>query len=74
MPASVHFANSESLMRREALVMSGCCAPTPAQKSFIPPPEPVLSTTGVLKSVVLPNLSATAAEKGKTVDDPTIRI
>ena len=36
-------------MRREALAMSGVESPSPAQKSFRPPPEPVLSTMGVLK-------------------------
>ena len=54
--------------------MSGWPTPTPAQNSLRPPPEPVLSTTGVLCPVVLPNSSATAVEKGKTVEDPTILI
>ena len=40
----------------------------------MPPPEPVLSTIGVLNFDVLPNCSATVVEKGKTVDEPTIRI
>ena len=47
---------------------------TPAQKSLNPPPEPVDSILGVLKRVVLPNLSATTVAKGYTVDDPTILI
>ena len=54
--------------------MSGCSSPIPAQNSFNPPPEPVDSTIGVLKSVLLPNRSATVVEKGKTVDEPTIFI
>ena len=54
--------------------MSGCSNPTPPQNSFSPPPEPVDSTTGVAKPLVWPNCSATAAENGKTVDDPTILI
>jgi len=48
--------------------------PTPPQNSLKPPPDPVDSTTGVLKSVFLPNRSATAVENGNTVDEPTIRI
>ena len=51
-------------MRREALVMSGCCTPTPAQNSFRPPPEPVDSIFGVLNELVLPNCSATTVENG----------
>ena len=43
-------------MRREELVMSGCSTPTPAQNSFRPPPEPVLSMTGVLKLAGLAEL------------------
>ena len=73
-PFSAQRSTSEDLIRREALVMSGWPTPTPAQKSLSPPPEPVLSTTGVLLSVVLPNSSATAVAKGKTVDEPTILI
>ena len=44
--------------------MSGCLTPIPAQKSFNPPPDPVLSTTGVLNDVLFPNFSATVVEKG----------
>ena len=55
--------------------MSGCSVTDClAQNSFMPPPDPVLSTTGVLKSLVLPNCSATADEKGNTVEEPTMRI
>ena len=54
--------------------MSGSSIAMPAQNSLSPPPEPVLSTTGVLYPVMRPNSSATAAEKGNTVDEPTIRI
>jgi len=46
----------------------------PAQNSFTPPPVPVDSITGALKSVFLANRSATIVEKGNTVDDPTIDI
>ncbi len=48
--------------------------PTPEQNNFNPPPEPVASTTGVLKSVDLPNRSATVVVKGNTVEEPTMRI
>src|SRR3546814_5632813 len=54
--------------------MSGWPVPTPAQDSFMPPPVPVLSTTGALKLLVFANCSATAVEKGKTVEEPTMRI
>jgi hypothetical protein len=54
--------------------MSTRFAPRPSQKIFKPPPVPVDSTTGVLKPAALPNCSATAVEKGNTVDDPTMRI
>ncbi len=46
----------------------------PLQKSFKPPPEPVLSTIGVLKLVDFPKVSATAEENGNTVEEPTILI
>jgi len=48
-PCLSQFWTSEALMRREALAMSGVDSPTPAQNSLRPPPEPVLSTMGVLK-------------------------
>src|SRR5687768_4884619 len=54
--------------------MSGVFSPTPAQNSFMPPPVPVDSTTGVLNLPTLPKLSATAVVKGNTVEDPTMRI
>ena len=54
--------------------MSGVLTPMPAQNSFKPPPEPVDSTTGVLKSVFLPKRSETAVANGKTVEDPTMLI
>ncbi len=63
-PLAAQVSTSDCLIRREALVMSGCSSPTPAQNSFRPPPEPVLSTTGVGKLVLLPNCSATAVENG----------
>ena len=35
MPAfAMHFSNSDALMRREALVMSGCSRPTPAAEQL----------------------------------------
>ena len=55
-------------------MISGCLDPIPLQKSFNPPPEPVLSTIGVGNLVFLPNASATAVEKGNTVDEPTMCI
>ena len=51
--------NSLGFIGREELVMSGVLIPSPAQKSFMPPPEPVDSTTGVAYSLVAPNSSAT---------------
>ena len=41
---------------------------------FIPPPVPVDSTIGDLCFVVLANSSAADDTKGKTVDEPTMRI
>jgi len=40
----------------------------------MPPPDPVDSILGVLNLVFLPKVSATTAEKGYTVDEPTISI
>ena len=57
-------SNSPFFMAREALVRSGWASPTPAQKSFMPPPVPVDSTTGVLPAPDLPNCSATAVVNG----------
>jgi hypothetical protein len=54
--------------------MSGVASPTPEQNSLMPPPVPVLSTTGVFRPDFWPNCSATAVENGNTVDEPTIRI
>lgn len=54
--------------------MSAVATPTPLQKSFKPPPEPVDSTFGALKSVDLPKRSATTVANGYTVDEPTILI
>ena len=73
-PLAAQVSISLSLIARDALVMSGCSTPTPAQNSFRPPPEPVLSTTGAGKPLVWPKVSATAVENGKTVDEPTMRI
>ena len=52
--------------------MSGCCTPTPLQKSLMPPPVPVLSTLGVLNLPARPNCSATVVVKGYTVEEPTM--
>jgi len=41
------------------------------QKSFIPPPDPVDSTTGVGNVVVAPSSSATKLENGYIVEEPT---
>ena len=54
--------------------MSGVSSPTPPQNSFMPPPVPVLSTTGVFMPDFWPNCSATAVENGNTVEEPTMRI
>ena len=48
-PFFSHIFFSLLFIAREAFVISGYFVPTPAQKSFIPPPVPVLSITGVLK-------------------------
>src|SRR3546814_19425346 len=45
-PFALQVAYSDAFIGREALTISGCCAPTPAQNSFIPPPVPVDSITG----------------------------
>ena len=47
-----------------AFDISGVFTPMPLQNSFIPPPVPVDSITGVLNLPDLPNLSATTVEKG----------
>ena len=73
-PLAAHFSASDDLIRLEALVISGVLSPTPAQNNFIPPPDPVDSTTGVLNAVDFPKRSATVVENGKTVDEPTILI
>ena len=39
---------------------------------FNPPPVPTLSTLGVLNFEPRPNCSATAEEKGNTVDEPAM--
>ena len=57
-------STSDFLMARDALVMSGYFTPMPAQNSLRPPPEPVLSMTGVLNLVVLPKRSATTVANG----------
>ena len=65
---------SDSFIRREALAMSGYCAPTPAQNSFMPAPVPVDSTIGAgIAGLALARLSATALANGRTVDEPTAR-
>src|SRR3990170_668720 len=69
-----HVSNSPFFMRREAFVASALSSPTPSQKIFMPPPVPVLSTTGVLPAPDLPNCSATAVVNGYTVEEPTMRI
>jgi hypothetical protein len=63
-PLDWQVSYSDFLMAREALVMSGCSTPTPAQKSLKPPPEPVDSILGVLKPLVFPNCSATTVANG----------
>src|SRR5262245_1096128 len=73
-PAALQVASSASLMGRDAFAKSGVPSPTPAQNSFMPPPVPVDSTTGVLNLPAWPSFSATAVVKGNTVDEPTICI
>ena len=73
-PLALQSASSLSLMAREALVKSGVPSPTPEQNSFMPPPVPVDSTTGVLNWPPWPSFSATAVVNGNTVDEPTIWI
>src|SRR5690554_712580 len=71
-PLLWHISNSLFFMRRDALVMSGCWVPIPAQNSFRPPPEPVDSSLGVGKSVLRPKRSATTVANGYTVEEPTM--
>ena len=73
-PFFSHSLNSLVFILLEAFVISGVFMSLPAQNSFIPPPEPVDSTTGVGYLLVAPNSSATAEENGYTVEDPTILI
>src|SRR5512147_3224111 len=73
-PFFAQVSTSDFLIAREALLMSDVSTPTPSQNSLKPPPVPVLSMTGVLKLVVLPNSSATRVENGYTVEEPTMRI
>jgi hypothetical protein len=63
-PFLAQSSTSDLVIARDALVMSGWPTPTPAQNSLKPPPVPVLSMTGVLNFVVLPNCSATTVLKG----------
>ena len=71
---AVQFSFSLDFIARLAFVTSGCSSPIPEQNNFAPPPVPVDSITGALKSVFFANLSATIVEKGNTVDEPTIDI
>ena len=73
-PLLAQRSTSEDLIRRDEFVISGWFSPRPEQKSFKPPPDPVLSTIGVLNFVVRPKFSATVVAKGYTVEDPTIFI
>jgi hypothetical protein len=73
-PFFVQVSNSVLVMAREALEMSGCCVPTPAQNSRMPPPVPVDSTIGALRPEVRANCSATVVVNGNTVEEPTARI
>ena len=63
-PFFSQFLTSLIFILLEAFVISGCSVPKPLQKSLSPPPEPVDSMTGVLKPLVLPNLSATTVANG----------
>ena len=68
-------SNSLFFMRREALVTSGWPAPTPAQNSFMPPPVPVDSTTGVLPRAGLAELLGHRRGEridGRGTDDPDL--
>ena len=63
-PASAHILVSLLFIARDALVTSGYWTPIPLQNSFMPPPVPVDSTTGVLKPLDCPNFSAAIVENG----------
>ena len=63
-PFASHFFTSFGFILLDAFVISGCSVPSPAQKSFKPPPDPVDSITGVLNPLVFPNLSATTVANG----------
>jgi hypothetical protein len=56
--------SSLSFILLDAFAISGVFISAPEQNSFIPPPVPVDSTTGVGNFVVDPNSSATEDEKG----------
>ena len=73
-PLAAQFSFSLDFIARLAFVTSGYSRPIPEQNNFAPPPVPVDSITGALKSVFLANLSATMVEKGNTVDEPTIAV
>ena len=63
-PFFAQSSNSDALIRREALVMSGCWSPTPAQNNFMPAPVPVDSTIALIPGWVRWNCSATAVVNG----------
>ena len=63
-PFFAHNSFSLPLIAREALVKSGWLGPKPPQKSFMPPPVPVDSITGVFMEPRWPCFSATTVAKG----------
>ncbi len=64
-PLAAQALASEAFIRREALATSGKRWPMPAQKSFIPPPVPVDSITGVPSAeLARATRSATALANG----------
>ena len=69
-PLAAHCSNSDFLIAREALAMSGKPAPVPLQNSLKPPPVPRLSTLAARPPVVLATFSATRVANGKTVEEP----
>ena len=73
-PFLIQASNSLFLIRRDAFATSGVSIPAPEQNNLIPPPVPVDSTLGAGLPVFFANCSATAVEKGYTVEEPTISI
>lgn len=71
-PDAAQLFFSASVMRREAPAMSGLPSARLEQNSFRPPPDPMLSTTGVSKAPPRPNCSDAIDTNGATVEELAI--